>query len=262
MSEPTLGPEGIRRFVSQVMEMWVLPEVRRRQEAGELPKPFGLRAAQVVFDPDRQRPVVRLNEEVRALADMRLKHGIQRGVGEPVMLGEIEEIRDMQLCQEEDKDCGHITLVLQGNHGTISFDARMNKDLARRHIAVARDFLETARTCLAQRKWAPFADTLFSAAELLAKATLLSVAARELRKKETHRRIHTKLNWWARLGNVDQRFKETFNKLAGLRPGARYLKSDFSLPEKEAEELLATVQEMASEAERSYEQSETSSPTD
>ena len=39
---------------------------------------------------------------------------------------------------------------------------------------------------------------------------------------KTHGTIHSSINQWGRLGNVDQEFVEMFNKLSGNREAARY----------------------------------------
>jgi hypothetical protein len=38
-----------KRMCEHVMEIWFEPEIRRRQEQGAAPKPFPLRAAQVIL---------------------------------------------------------------------------------------------------------------------------------------------------------------------------------------------------------------------
>jgi len=53
------------RFVEQFFELWINPEIERRQKAGSLPKNFALYAAQVIMNFDAPTEV-RLNEEVKA----------------------------------------------------------------------------------------------------------------------------------------------------------------------------------------------------
>ena len=76
--------------IRQAFDLWFNPEIERRREAGLLPEKFVLFAAQVVIDPDRKAPAVRLNEEVRGM--FKAKPARRVGKGEMVLLSDIKEL--------------------------------------------------------------------------------------------------------------------------------------------------------------------------
>jgi len=237
-----------RRVFDQFMDLFVTPEVKRRFETGKSREPFSLRAAQVIFFPDGRRPQVRLNSEIRAIGKVKLKQGISKKAGEPTYEHEVEGLNEVNLTAEDDPDCGHATLVRIGDSWTIAFDFRYNKALSRKHIVAARQFLESAEFSLSKKNLSPFADNLFSAAELVAKSILLSMSDPRFRRKATHRAIQNRFNRFASLGNVKPVYRETFNRLSVMRDQARYLKGDVSISEDECRRLLDIVRSMMEEA--------------
>jgi hypothetical protein len=73
----------------RLMDLFVRPEVERRQTEGRLPKPATLFAAQVIMFPDGRPVRVRLNQEVRcrassnasvSLAFSRAVYGLRRSL--------------------------------------------------------------------------------------------------------------------------------------------------------------------------------------
>lgn len=59
----------------------------------------------------------------------------------------------------------------------------------------------------------PFLDNLFNAAELAARAILLSVPDPQFRKRGSHATIHSRINLEAKLGNLDPGHAQAFNRL-------------------------------------------------
>ena len=242
--QPPMDKKFGSKVLQQFMDLFVIPEIRRREENGLLSKPFQLQSAQIIFYPDGRKPIVRLNSEIKAIGHMKLKDGVSKKAGEPILENEIEGLTGIELSEESESDYGHATLVRLHNHWTIAFDFRYNKGFAKKHLATAQQFMDAATYSFNQKHWAAFADNLFSTCELLAKATLLVFPDPQLAKKATHRSIQMKYNRFADFGNVKVEYKKTLNKLSGLRDKARYLKSLFSLSETEAANLLQTAGEM------------------
>jgi uncharacterized protein (UPF0332 family) len=242
--QPSTENEFGSKVLQQFMDLFVIPEQRRREENGLLPKTFELQSAQIIFYPDGRKPLVRLNSEIKAIAQVKLKAGVSKKAGELILDNEVDGMSEIELSEESDLDFGHATLVRLGNHWTISFDFRYNKTLARKHLTTARQFLDAATFSFNHKNWSAFADNLFSTCELLAKATLLVFPEPHFAKKATHRSIQMKYNRFADLGNAKIEYKKTLNKLSGLRDKARYLKSPFSLSEDEAAHLLQTAGDM------------------
>lgn len=248
MSEHELDEEFGRKVFEQFMDLFVTPEVKRQQKTGELDTPLDLHAAQIIFFPDGRKPQVRINSEVRAFGKIKLKSGISKKAGDPIFEHELEGLGEINLTEEDDPDCGHATLLQIVGRWTIAFDFRYNKALSTKHIETAEQFYDSAEFSFNQNNWSPFIDNLFSATELLAKSTLLLMPDPKFRKKATHRAIQIRYNRFADIGNVEPIYRETFNKLSGLRDRARYLKDDISISEYEARRLLDIVKNMIEDA--------------
>jgi hypothetical protein len=88
-----------------------------------------------------------------------------------------------------------------------------------------------------------FVDTCFSAAELTAKALLLTSPQPGENRKMSHGRIHSRYNLEAKYGNVDALHKDAFNRLATLRSSARYLNGTLELDENDAQTLMKAVED-------------------
>jgi hypothetical protein len=226
--------------------VWVLPEMRRRQQAGEPEVAGDLRAAQIIFFADSRKPVVRINSEVRAIARARVKG--PRQTGDPIYEHELQELNDIRLTDAEDPDCGHITLIRIGDKWSIAWDCRYNKSLARRHLEAASRFLAAARFCMANDLTEPFVDNLFSAVELVIRAHLLSVPDPGFRKDTTHREIKQRFKRMAVLGNFSSALVEAYEVLHKLRPRARYTLVFRKPSRSDKEVLFSRAQEAYREA--------------
>jgi len=236
--------EFYERVFQQFMDLFVKPAISERQAKGELQRPLPLNAAQIIYFPDGRRPLVRINSEIRAISEVKLKKGIGKKSGEPVYENEIEGLESIKLADQDDIDCGHATLIRLNDTWTIAFDFTYNKGLAKKHIETAVQFLEVAETAHARRHWSPFVDNLFSAAELAARAILLAVPEKHFREKPTHKGIHSRFNRFANVGNAKREHRAAFNKLSSLRGRARYLKGELLLNEADATTLLLSIKEM------------------
>ena len=239
-----------KEVIQNLLDVFVTPEVKRRQDAGMLPKPLELRYAQVILFPDERKPLIRINEEVKAKAKVKFHSGISKKLGDLIYEHEIEAIEHVELGPNDDPDCRYIFLYFKGKKSIAWFDFRRNKALAAKHIDRAKEYVSTAHDCLQGKRLVPFVDNLFDAAELSAKAVLLAMHdySPTLRKKSTHSAIQLRYNRFANLGNVIPKYKSTFNRLTGLRTSARYLKgAPLKLADEETREMLDTVNKMISD---------------
>jgi HEPN domain-containing protein len=245
-----INDEFGKNVFEQFMELFVLPEVKRKQESGELEKPIDLYGAQIVFFPKNRKPQVRINSEVKGFAEAKLRPELAKEAGEDVFQHELEHIQFIDLSEEEDPNCGYATLLRYGDIWSIAFDFRYNKALSKKHIETAKEFYYSAKFSFEEKHWSPFIDNLFCAAELSAKSVLLSASDPEFREKATHKVIKSRYNQEYQSGNLDTSHRAAFNKLSNLRGGARYLKGDVSVSEAEAQELLNAVEDMIEDADR------------
>ncbi len=236
--------EALGKGFENLWDLFVLPEVQKRLDAGNLTEPVVITAVQIILPPDDAPAQVRLNDEVKAYAVPRYKPGISKAAGEPVYSHELEALRDITLTDDEEPDAGHLTGLWLDNGWTVRFNFRRNRGLARKHLEAAEQFYRSAEFAAGNGDWRAFADNAFSAAELAAKALLLTMGDRELREKGSHRKVHARYNLFGQLGNADSTHRDTFNKLAQLRPRARYIEGDVSVAQEDARGHLETLREM------------------
>ena len=234
--------QGFQRTFAHAMKLWFEPEIRRRQEAGTAPKPYPLRAAQVILYADARPHHVWLNEEVQAIGEMKLREDVTKLKGEPVYLSEIEEIPSIRLPTSEDPDCGHFTFLLLGDHWYGAFDFRYNKGKASELLKAAGEFLATASRALSDGHSRPAIDNLFSAAELAAKAFVLTTPLPGDGDIRNHGRIHARFNMFARHGDVDAEHRKTFNALSEARARARYVTGLLATTDAEIHKWKADVE--------------------
>ncbi len=242
--DDTANPENkrARALWDQAMALWVQPEIERRQEEGLLDKPFVLKQWQVVFFPGRTKPEVRLNEEAKIIVQFKLKKGRAVKKGEPIFADDVEDILlDTARLPDDEIDAGHISAFQQNEEWHLKFDFRYNKGKARSHIEAANEFLEMSKHALEKQMYIAFADTCFSAAELLAKAELLLI---QQPIKDTHPSIQISYSKHVESGNAPEGFKDCLNRLAGYRTDGRYQKSMRKMGKDDASEFLDTVLEV------------------
>ena len=167
----------------QFSELFFLPEIKKRQEEGKMDKATGINKMQVIFFPELKKPLIRLNDEVSILLNVKPKTGIKITPGQLVSLDEIDKIIKFNLIEKEYKDCGHITFLLNNGMWDILFDFSYNKGYAGEHFKIAKEFYETAKFSISKNSVVSFIDNLFSCAELLAKSQLLLLPDENFKKK-------------------------------------------------------------------------------
>jgi hypothetical protein len=221
---------------------YVKPEIERRKEAGTLPADFQLRAFQLIFNVDADAPEVRLNDEAKVVAMVKAARDIARG--QPVTVEDIAEYKEL-LLTEDDPDAAHITIVNIDGEPIFAADARVNATRSAAHIALARQFIDTAAWASEQGYPAVFVDNLFSASELMAKGFLIWARENQtLLKTKTHPPIKSLFNKQGQKEAIDGRYPALLNRLGQLRERARYLSGGLDLDAGEREEMLTVANEM------------------
>src|SRR3989344_6661483 len=186
-----------QKVFSQVMELWILPEIDRRKKVNGLSPNFILTKAQVIFSQDRNTPCVRLNDKVRAIAKAKINRQILKG--ELLYEHDIDEIENIELTNK-DSNAGHITLLLFKNRWIISFDARYNKKRVKERLESAKEFYKSSKNNLENKRLRPFFENSFACAELLTEALLIQFFNKDFFK--SHQSRFDKIKEWAELGNV------------------------------------------------------------
>ncbi len=231
------------------MDIWITPEVKRRQEKGNLPKPLALQAAQIIFHSDGKPDEIRINDEVKINVQAKIKKNVKKQIGEPIYLHETEKIENLNLREDEDPNACHISLCKFGNKWILAFDSIYNKGDAKNFIRVSKQFLDTAKYAAKQKNLNSFIDNAFSSVELAAKAFIVTIPSKQ-NKSMNHKRIHVQYNLHHKLGNINSKYCDTLNKLRENRSSARYDGREIELEENEISALLKIIEDMIYDTEK------------
>ncbi|HUV42995.1 MAG TPA: HEPN domain-containing protein [Patescibacteria group bacterium] len=232
-----------KRLIEQTLTNWVNPEIEKRKSEDKLPSDFRIKAAQVIFSVGGP-PLVRINSEVKVIIEAKFNRPIEKG--EAVLNKDIEDIRSFRLIDEE-KDFGHITIVKLTKGWFVGFSFIYDVSKSKEIYDIAIEFMKSAHAELEAKRYRPFVESAFVAAENLAKARIYLLPDQEIRKTKTHGLVHGKVNRYARTSSIiktDQ--KDVFNELKKLRERARY-DPRFSMEHKTAEEMFEALRELSKE---------------
>jgi hypothetical protein len=236
------GEEG-SKFFQQLLDIWVKPEIERRRQGGKLPDTFVLESAQVIMNVGSPT-VVRLNGEVKAFMKV-VPKGFPGQPGATVYWDEIERVEDFQLT-EDDPNAGHATMLRAGDgRWRLFFDFRYNAQRVGELLRAAEEFLaasEYARSCGHPRA---LMENLFAAAELMAKAELAMQPDERILEARKHKFIGSRINMWARLGNINQEFVDVLNQLLQERGTARYVEGEIEISDEMDKMVLVVKRQLA-----------------
>lgn len=206
-----------RLVLEQAFELWINPEIVRRKASGALSEDFEPWGAQRVQTPSGA-VIIRFNDEIRGTALVRPTRAVEKG--DTVNWGDLASLEEFDLPTDELNN-GHWTVLRTGEQWLTSFNALTQRSRCLLLLEKAEHFLEASRKAEADRYSSVAVDTLFSACELVSKAHLVSFHTLPMSTK-THGPIHSELNKWRRLGNIEDAFVDLFNKMNRLRSSYRY----------------------------------------
>lgn len=252
MEDNLKSDEFGNKVYQQLMDIWITPSVKKRQVSGDLPSYLPIRSAQIIFCPDKDEPIIHVNDEIKVIASVKLKESREIKEGECINNEEIEKYQDFKLNEVLYPNCGHATFVIHNGAMCLAFDFTRYRFLAKQHLYAAKQFIEAAKFSLGNKYLTPFIDTLFSAKELIAKSILLRSADSNFAERTNHKAIHCRYNQFGKLNHMDQSYIDAFNQLSSLRSKARYLNDSFELSEEVAHKLLSDVQNAYEFAEECY----------
>jgi uncharacterized protein (UPF0332 family) len=234
-----------QKVFQQVMDIWIIPEIERRKKLGKISGNFVLSKAQVVFSLISGNRI-RINEEVRAIAECRAKKAVNKG--DLIYEQDVDNIENIKLT-DDDYNCAHITLLRFKDNWIVAFDAKYNEK-SREHLLASKEFYESAKDNLEKNRLRPFFENAFASAELSIKSVLLSQQVKKILHNKNHRVIVVKFNEHCKSPEVKTRFNPILSKLNLLRSSARYLSSE-DFKKENPREILSILDEMIRFAEES-----------
>lgn len=240
--EETLSSEVGEGLFSDLVGRFVNPEVQRRLAAGNWNREQGVFMFQVLLHGDGD-PEVRLNREIGGNLMATATRALE--AGQDVAL---QDIAGVSRYSPRDEDAGvpHVTAFAHSSGWSIAFEFAGGHPSRDKFLTLAREFMETARQAHASGRLGPLVDNAFSAAELLAKAELLSCrpTVERVLNSRKHGGVARPYHLWANLGNTDARFAQLLKRLSAMRGPARYLDTELELSAREAGEIVDLLEAM------------------
>jgi hypothetical protein len=166
---PELPEEAGPVIFKQLLELWAHPEIEKRLAAGAMTPGQAVWAIQVIMNARGPGPIIRLNEEVKGVAQVRVNRAINKG--EQVRGSDIVELKGLDLLPE-DHDAAHITALLHASGWQVIFDFRYNATTISRLVAQADEFLTTFNFALQAGHLNAAVDNLYDAVELMGEMSL------------------------------------------------------------------------------------------
>jgi uncharacterized protein (UPF0332 family) len=238
---PELPEDAGPIIFKQLLELWAHPEIEKRLAAGAMTPGQEVWAIQVIMNVCGPGPVIRLNEEVKGVAQVRVNRAINKG--EQVRGSDIVELKGLDLLPE-DHDAAHLTALLHASGWQVIFDFRYNATTISCLVARADEFLATANFALQTGHLNAAVDNLYDAVELMAKCHLIMSPDRGILESKTHGVIEGNYNRQRKFGNVRPDFAQTLNRLSELRPKVRYALEPTEIDGAEVAKLASSAAEM------------------
>ncbi len=198
----SIGEALESKFFKNLMDIFVWPEVARRQAVGQLPAPFGLERFQILMWADEGRkPQVLLNEEVTIIAHVKLAAPDLIAADGSVPLAAIERVN--RIAPVNEPNAAHATFFqLNGSYHLVC-DFTYNRARATDCLVRAEEFFAGAQSEINAGRLSTCVELLWSCAELAATAILLTVPDPDMltKKSQNHKvrrekfEAHGKLNF-------------------------------------------------------------------
>lgn len=228
-----------KRIFEQVMNIWAIPEVERRQRDGILKNDFEIKRVQVIFTLG-ESPEIKFNEDVSITAMAKVNRSIIKG--EEVKYSDIDKIE--KFIVDYPSNSGHITLFQLLDNWIIIFDARYNMEKIRELLERSKEFYNSAKDDLEGNRLRPFYENCWNSAELSAVCHSLCIGGTIKGHGENIKNFLE----WSKLGNVDKKYVEILSQLKDLRK-LKYVSST-GFRNENHREFLEIVKEMIEETEK------------
>jgi hypothetical protein len=209
--------KGWDRTIVQMQHLTFGPEIRSRKAAGTLSADFMFWGGQLI-QPHGGGRIVRLNNEIRGRPYLRTDRSVEKG--EEIKLGDFANLEYFDL-EDDELDSGHFTMFFTGSGWILSFDFRSGRHKCAALIEKALTFLAATRMSVEKGLAEPAIDSLFTAAELVAKTRLI-LDHEKADAWTSHKATATRINLMARMGNISGAFRDLFNRLSKDRNPAKY----------------------------------------
>ncbi len=207
-------------FLKDLMRLHVWPEVERRQKAGLLPVPFGLKKFQILMWATKERgPKVLLNDEFRILAEATLRRPDAIDPDGSISTEEIERIT--RIVPVDEPDAAHATFFQLNGAYYFVFDFTYNRSRAEAHLLRAQEFTAAAKSELGAGRSNAAVELLWSGVELAALSILLTHPDPVIMTTKVHRIRRERFESHGRLNFSAQ--ASLLRDLTELRNSARYL---------------------------------------
>ena len=246
-----LDDEAGKRLVQQIFEIWINPEIERRRTKVTTDDDSSVYAAQIIFDSELGKQIIRINDEVRVHIIGHAREGTH--VGKQYELEKmIHDITSLRLSDKDDPYAVHISMIQFNKHWYVALDGRPNRRRIKEFYVAGKEFLDAATIDFQTNFYRVFVDNLYSAVELFAICQIYNVSGEKFQIKRGHKAIQHNYNKYVKIGNAQLEYDSALSSLARKRLSARYLQEQFELSKNEGEKFLKIGKQMELDAKREW----------
>lgn len=232
-----------QNLLEDVLERFIRPELRRRIEGGQWNPDEPVFIFQVLFR-DGEPPEVRLNGGIGGTLKATAARPLE--AGEEVGPSDFRGVSSYEP-RPEDRGVPHVTAFAHVGGWSVVFEFARGHPKRHEFLALAQEFLRTAEDALTSGLLGPFVDNAFSAAELFARAELLSCrpTVEIVLNTKDHGVVASTYKRWSDLGNTAKVYPGLLKRLHKLRARGRYLDARLALSFEQRAEILARLRDMS-----------------
>ena len=201
-----MNPEAIKNFIKQIHELWVVPEIARRNFTEPI------YAILIVFKSGITEVLFYRETSLHITIDPSVGGFLSPGA--PVTADELakHKIKSIRVPEKIFANYGFIAAVTINQNWTVYFNFIPNKKEAREKLELAEEFIKAVETVNNEKVKA---YNLFQALEQAVHATLLNhpVHERKIRSNKSHQSTKALVNIESKSGNIPTEISNLFNEL-------------------------------------------------
>jgi uncharacterized protein (UPF0332 family) len=237
-----IDQENANKLMSQFLDYWINPEIKRRIDKGILSQDYKFEKAQVIFCLGNA-PIIRLGNEVKVQLLVRVNRSISKG--EKVYESDVSEIAELKNIPEEE-DFAFLIVIRLGNMWHMAFNFEHSEAKSKGFLSIGETFLDSAKNEHKKGNIRQAIELLLIAGENLIKSRLYLLPEQRIRGAKTHQGTQMMINSYAREGNIfNLAQSDAINQLTKVRDDARY-SLDFKFDGEKLEKHIQSIEIIAS----------------
>lgn len=215
-------PEIMNVIIQNMLDNLAYPEIMHRVYSGKLSPTYKASLIHILLYTKHSKNKVLLGNETQFSANFILKQDRQIKNSEKINFNEVKEITKIFPKENYCGDAAHIMLVKFKNKWVGGIDLVFDRLKIKTKMNSAKDFLDTAQSCLEEEKWAPFISNIYRAYELGALSSLLFIYQGNYSTRQDHKETLKRFKGFCKNYHAPSEYSEYFEKISSEIKSANY----------------------------------------